>query len=98
MPKAPLPPAEFDTIRQFAARCGVAVRTIYRAIDDGQIIVDYIGNTPRIDPVRNVARIVRGAVGRARMQCRDLSPAAGAVPVSAPPRGKPALVVRRVTR
>jgi hypothetical protein len=57
MPKAPLPPAEFDTIPQFAARCGVAVRTIYRAIDDGQIIVDYIGNTPRIDPVRNVARI-----------------------------------------
>jgi len=60
MPKAPLPTAELDTIPQFAARCGVAVRTIYRAIGAGQIIVDYVGNTPRIDPVRNMARIKRG--------------------------------------
>jgi hypothetical protein len=58
MPTPALPPAELDTISQFAARANVAVRTVYRGIKSGQIVVVYVGgNTPRIDPVANMARI-----------------------------------------
>lgn len=59
MPKAPLPAPERDTPAQFAARANVSVRTVYRAIAAGQITVDYIGNVPRIDPAKNMARIGR---------------------------------------
>jgi len=59
MPKPALPPAELDTIPQFAARTNTSVRNIYRAIGDGRITVVYVGNTARIDPVANMARIKR---------------------------------------
>src|SRR6516225_1969326 len=85
MPKTALPPAELDTIPQFAARTNTSVRNIYRAIEDDRITLVYVGNVARIDPVPNMARIRRerpparrSAAGRARMQHRDLSPAAGA--------------------
>jgi excisionase family DNA binding protein len=57
MPKPALPPAELDTIPQFAARTNTSVRNIYRAIEDGRITVVYVGNTARIDPIANMARI-----------------------------------------
>jgi excisionase family DNA binding protein len=57
MPKPALPPAELDTIPQFASRTNTSVRNIYRAIEDGRITVVYVGNTARIDPVANMARI-----------------------------------------
>jgi hypothetical protein len=59
MPKPALPPAELDTIPQFAARTNTSVRNIYRAIADGRVTVVYVGNTARIDPVANMARIKR---------------------------------------
>jgi hypothetical protein len=59
MPKTPLPLPELDTIPAFAARTNTSVRNIYRAIADGRIIVVYVGNTARIDPVANMARIKR---------------------------------------
>jgi hypothetical protein len=58
--KRPLPAPELDTPPEFAARCNVSLRTIYRAIDAGQIIVTYVGSIPRIDPVVNMARLRKG--------------------------------------
>ena len=59
MPKTVLPPAELDTVPQFAARTNTSVRNIYRAIEDGRITVVYVGNVARIDPAANMARIKR---------------------------------------
>ena len=49
--KHPLPAPELDTPSEFAARCNVSVRTIYRAMDAGELIISYIAGIPQIDPI-----------------------------------------------
>ena len=57
MPKPVLPPAELDTVPQFAARTNTSVRNIYRAIEDGRIIPVWVGDVMRLDPVVNMDRV-----------------------------------------
>ena len=52
-----LPPAEFDTYEQFAARLGVSVRSVHRLVDGGLPVIRLPGMGRRIDPVAGRAYI-----------------------------------------
>jgi len=69
-PRRPLPPREYDSVKQFAARYGLAEMTVRRGIDDGQFLAVNLRGAIRLPVEQNRARIEarqsRRAVRRGR--------------------------------